>query len=121
MDTFSNAIAVVSAICLGMLAISIFVMIMRWLGKLFEGNAGKVLVAQTFITKDATVTVSLSGNETIENLKFVGFTQQKRDSRESVPYNLLQMAVFEKSGGERIYIPTHNIRFITELRVPSVA
>ena len=119
MDTFSQAIAVVTAICLGIFAVAIFLTVFNYLKKLIGGTSGQILVAQDFIKKDSTVTVHLSGGETIESVKFIGFTTSKNQGKYPIPFTLLKMAVFENSDHERIFIPSVNIKFIKEIPAQS--
>lgn len=115
MDTFSQAMAVVSAICFGIFAITIFLIVINYLKNLIGGTSGQILVAQDFIKKDSTVTVHLSGGETIESVKFIGFTTSKNQGKDPIPFTLLKMAVFENVDHERIFIPSVNIKFIKEI------
>ncbi|HEV3271275.1 MAG TPA: hypothetical protein VGZ93_03755 [Candidatus Methylacidiphilales bacterium] len=119
MDTFSQAIAVVAAICLGVFAVAIFLTVFNYLKNLIGGTSGHILVAQDFIKKDSTVTVHLNGGETIESVKFIGFTTSNNQGKDRVPFTLLKMAVFENSDRERIFIPSVNIKFIKETPSPS--
>jgi hypothetical protein len=114
MDTFTNAIAVVSAICFGIFAVTLFIVAVRYLGSLLRGTAGKTLVGQDFISKDRLVTVKASG-ETIDRVKFIGFTNSSFDAKNSVPHTFVRMAVFENSDRERIFVPAATIRYIREL------
>jgi hypothetical protein len=115
MDAFSQAIAVVMAICFGIFAVAIFFTILSYLNDFLRGKGREVLVAQTFIKKDAKVTVHLDRGEALADVKFIGFTQSQNPAKNPMPHNFLRMAVFENGNGERIFIPSAHIKFIKEM------
>jgi hypothetical protein len=119
MDTFSQAIAVVSAICFGIFAIVIFMTVFNYLKNLIGGTSGKTLVAQDFIKKDSLVTVRLNGGEIIERVKFIGFTTSKIHGKDPIPFTFSKMAVFENGNHERLFIPSVTIQFIKEIPTQS--
>jgi hypothetical protein len=119
MDAFSQTLGVVIALCIGVVALTLFFKVIQYFGTLLRGNSGKILVAQDFIKKDSLVTVKITGGETLERVKFVGFTKSQIHGKDSIPFPFARMAVFENEAGERIFIPSTTIQFIREIPAPT--
>jgi hypothetical protein len=115
MDVFIHAIAVVSAICLGIFAVSIFLTFLGFLKDRLRGTNRTMRIPQDFIKKDSMVTVKISGGEIIERLKFIGYTTSKNKEKDPIPFRFHDMAVFENDDHEKIFIPTLSIQYFKEL------
>ena len=119
MDAFAQTFGAVAALCLGIFAVTLFFKAINYLGGVVRGTSGKILVAQDFIRQDALVTVKLTGAETLDRVKFIGFTKSQIQGKDAMPFQFTRMAVFENSAGERIFIPSATIQYIKEVSGPA--
>ena len=115
MIAFEQTMGAIGAICIGVMVLTIFFNLAGYISGQLRGNSGKILVAQDFIKKDSLVTVKIAGNESIERVKFIGFTKAAHQGKDSIPFPYARMAVFENEAGERVFIPATTIQFIKEL------
>jgi hypothetical protein len=119
MDAFSQTLGAVIGLCIGVIVLTLFFKGLHYLGTLWPGNSGKILVAQDFIKKDSLVTIKITGGETFERVKFVGFTKSQIHGKDAIPFPYARTAVFENEAGERLFIPSTTIQFIKEIPAPT--
>lgn len=111
--TFSVMLGLVAGIVTLVVVIWLLARLGEWLRG--GGRSGRVFVAQDFIHKDTLVTVKVAGSDTIERVKFIGFTKAQAGRPDGVPFQFARMAVFENEARERIYIPSAHIQYMKEL------
>jgi hypothetical protein len=116
-DNFFATLGPILALVIGVVLFIVIVWLLARLAEFFRGTNSKAFIAQEFIRKDALVTVKTTGRETLERVKFLGFSKAQGARPEGVPFPFTRMAVFENEALERIYIPSTHIQYIKELPV----
>jgi hypothetical protein len=113
MEVFTIAISIVSSIVLGIIVLTLFVKLLR----LTESKMGSPgLVKMNIFLKNASrVNVHLSGGRIMENVKFIGFTDQSSMKGGNLPYHLSHMVVLENAAEKRILIRADAIKMIEEV------
>jgi hypothetical protein len=115
-DAFVNAFAVVAALCFGIIIVSLFFMLLNYVNKAISGR--KVVKLKGFIKDAALVNIHLIGGKTLEQMKFVGFTDGP-SPKGNIPFQLRNRVVLENAKGLRILLKADSIKMIEEVE-PSV-
>jgi hypothetical protein len=113
MEAFIIAISIVGSIVVGIIVLTLFMKFMR----MMESKMGSPgLIKMSSFLKDATkVNVHLSGGRILEDVKFIGFTDQSSMKGGHLPYHLAHMVVLENSAEKRILIRADSIKMIEEV------
>ena len=108
-EMFSSLGVGVLCIVLGVMALAIF---FTMLSRLSSGDAKPdTLSVRGILKKDTWATVHMSGAETFDRVRFVGFTNT--DSMKThLPYELNGMVILEDESGRRMMVRAKAIRMI---------
>jgi hypothetical protein len=119
MDTFLNWFGPIVALCIGVMMLAVFFTALAWVkDRLSPSRSIKI---KGFLNKTDRVTLHLSRGETLENVRFVGFTDPS-SFKGGIPYQLSNMVILESHSGERILLRADSIRSIRQLNgEPAVA
>ena len=108
-DTLSTVGVGILCFVLGVIALATFFTIMNKLG---TGATPETLAVRGVLKKDTWVTVHMSGAETFDQVRFIGFTN-KADFKTHLPYDLDGMVILEDAEGKRFLVRAKSIRMIT--------
>lgn len=111
METFTTWISVISAICIGIMALAVFFTLLNSVRRCFSKIAFIKVKGLFDVSKP--LNVHLNSGKSISSVKFIGFTDP--DSMKGVPHQLNNMVVFENADGNRILLRPETIRMIEEL------
>jgi small nuclear ribonucleoprotein (snRNP)-like protein len=111
METFIDWISVIGAICIGVMALTVFFTLLNAIQRHFSKTA--IIKLKGVFKTSEWLNVHLNGAKTIERVKFVGYTDP--NSMKGVPYHLNNMVVFETADGKRVLLRADTIRMIEEL------
>lgn len=108
-ETFSTFGVGVLCLALAFMALSLFFYVMGWLGRL--GAKPDTIAVRGVLKKDTWATVHMSGAETFERVRFVGFTNTE-SVKTHLPYDLNGMVILEDQQGKRFLVRAKAIRMI---------
>ena len=111
METFTLWISVISAICIGIMALAIFFALLNSVRRRFLKTA--IIKLKGLFDVSKPLNVYINSGKSISNVKFIGFTDP--DSMKGVPHQLNNMVVFENADGNRILLRPETIRMIEEI------
>jgi hypothetical protein len=112
MEIFQNTFGFVGAILLGIIILTLFFKLLNFIQSKM-GSPG--LIKMNAFLKDASrVNVHLSGGRIMEQVKFIGFTDQRSMKGGQLPYHLSHMVVLENEAAKRILIRADAIKMIEE-------
>ena len=111
METFTLWISVISAICIGIMALAIFFALLNSVRRRFSKTA--IIKLKGLFDVSKPLNVYINSGKSISNVKFIGFTDP--DSMKGVPHQLNNMVVFENADGNRILLRPETIRMIEEI------
>jgi hypothetical protein len=96
-------------VVLGIMVLAIFFMALNWLAT--QGAKPEPMAVRGIIKKDTWVTVHMSGAETFDRVRFVGFTSTQ-SIKSHIPYDLDGMVILEEESGKRYFVRAKAIRMI---------
>lgn len=108
-ETFSTFGVGVLCIALGIIALAIFFSVLSWLGG--RGAKPETMAVRGILKKDTWATVHMSGAETFERVRFIGFTNTE-SMKTRLPYDLNGMVILEDPEGKRYIVRAKAIRMI---------
>ncbi|MHC4399962.1 MAG: hypothetical protein ACYTG0_09805 [Planctomycetota bacterium] len=112
MHPFIEAISVVGAACIGIIALVTFFVCFSWLSGKARRQAPVKL--QGLLNESDRVTMHLAGGKKLENVRFVGLTDPA--SLKGLPFDLANMVIVEDESGLRTLIRANLVRMIEECR-----
>jgi ABC-type lipoprotein release transport system permease subunit len=115
METFIVWISVIGAICIGVMALTVFFTLLNAIQRRLSKTA--IINVKGIFKTSEWLNVHLNGSKTVERVKFIGFTDP--NSMKGVPYQLNNMVVFETAAGKRVLLRADTIRMIEELHADS--
>ena len=108
-EMFSTLGVGVLCVVLGIMALAIFFTVM---GRINSGGAKpETMAVRGILKKDTWATVHMSGAETFERVRFIGFTNTE-SIKTNLPYELNGMVILEDEHGTRFLVRAKNIRMI---------
>ena len=113
MEIFIYWMAPISAICIGIMLLTIFFKFVNWI--MGGGSIVKTDKVKGFLSGKKYIDVLLTSGKTIQSVKFIGFTQNS-STKTNIPHQLSSMAVFETEDGRRLLIRPDSIRIIEETK-----
>jgi hypothetical protein len=108
-ETFSTFGVGVLCFALGIMALAIFFSALSWLGS--RGAKPETMAVRGVLKKDTWATVHMSGAETFERVRFIGFTNTE-SMKNRIPYDLNGMVILEDPDGKRYIVRAKAIRMI---------
>ena len=108
-EMFSTLGVGVLCVVLGIMALAIFFMLMGRINS--AGAKPETIAVRGILKKDTWATVHMSGAETFERVRFIGFTNTE-SMKTHLPYELNGMVILEDETGCRFLIRSKNIRMI---------
>ena len=112
MDVFFSTFGGVAALCLGVIILAVFFSLLNLVTRLAGGN--KIIKFRGLLKEAAWVNVHLVGGNTLERMKFVGFTDPP-SAKGNIPFQLRNMVVLENEHGLRTLIKAEAIKMIEEI------
>lgn len=108
-ETLSTFGVGILCLVLGIIVLSLFFAALAWLNH--RGAKPENLAVRGVIKKDTWVTVHMSGGETFERVRFIGFTSTE-SFKSLLPYDLTGMVILEEPDGRRSLVRAKAIRMI---------
>jgi hypothetical protein len=108
-ETFSTFGVGILCAVLGIIALAIFFTLLSWLGN--RGTKPETMAVRGVLKKDTWATVHMSGAETFERVRFVGFTSTE-SIKTRLPHDLNGMVILEDQEGRRFLVRAKAIRMI---------
>ncbi len=108
MNIFSMWMGPIAAICIGIMALTVFFKIISYIGD--RVSPVKQIKIKKLLSQSELVTTHLTSGDKIPNLKFIGFTDT--GSVKGVPYELTNLVTFEKPDGTTILVRANRIKMI---------
>ena len=116
-EMFSSVGVATLCLVLGIMALAIFFQVLSWFKE--SGEKPNTIAVRGLLTKDTWATVYMSGSETFERVKFVGFTNTA-SLKTQLPYELNGMVILEDPDGCQFLVRAKAIRMIAiERRKPT--
>ncbi len=108
-ETFSTIGVGVLCIALGIMALAVFFTALNWVSRL--GAKPETMAVRGVLKKDTWATVHMTGSETFERVRFIGFTNTE-SIKTHLPYDLNGMVVLEDVEKRRFLVRAKAIRMI---------
>ena len=109
LETLGTVGVGILCVVLGIMALAIFFTALNWLGT--RGAKPETMAVRGVLKKDTWVTVHMSGAETFERVRFIGFTNTE-SIKTHLPYDLNGMVILEDEEGRRFLVRAKAIRMI---------
>ena len=108
-ETFSSFGVGVLCLALGIMALAVFFTVLSRLSS--DGAKPETMAVRGILKKDTWATVHMSGSETFERVRFIGFTNTE-SIKTHLPYDLNGMVILEDQEGSRFLVRAKAIRMI---------
>lgn len=108
-ETFSTVGVAVLCIVVGIATLTAFFRILSWFGD--RGAKLETMAIRGVLKKGTWATVYMSGAETFERVRFVGFTSSE-SIKSHFPFELNGMVILEDPDGKRFLVRGKSIRMI---------
>ena len=108
-ETFSTVGVVILCIVLGIIALAIFFTVWSWITS--AGAKPETMAVRGVLKKDTWATVHMSGAETFERVRFIGFTNTE-SIKTHLPFDLNGMVILEDQEKKRYLVRAKAIRMI---------
>ena len=108
-EMFSTVGVVVLCIALGIMALAIFFTVLSRINS--AGAKPETMSVRGVLKKDTWAKVYMSGSETFERVRFIGFTNTE-SMKTHLPYELNGMVILEDESGCRFLVRAKAIRMI---------
>jgi len=108
-ETISVAGAIGAVIVAAIVVLTLFFRGMSWISR--AGSKPETIAIRGVLKKDSFATVHLTGGDTFERVRFVGFTKSET-SKPHLPFELRGMVILEDEGGTRFLVRARSIRLI---------
>jgi hypothetical protein len=108
-ETFSTFGVGILCVVLGVVALAAFFRALRRLDS--RGAKPETIAVRGVLKKDTWATVHMSGAETFERVRFIGFTNTE-SIKTHIPYDLNGMVILEDPDGKRFLVRAKAIRMI---------
>jgi len=108
-ETLSTFGIGVLCLALGIMALAIFFSVLSWLGS--QGAKPETIAVRGILKKDTWATVHMSGAESFERVRFIGFTNTE-SFKTHLPFDLNGMVILEDPEGKRYIVRAKAIRMI---------
>lgn len=108
-EMFSSVGVVVLCIVVGIMALAIFFSVLSRLNN--AGAKPETMSVRGVLKKDTWAKVYMSGAETFERVRFIGFTNTE-SMKTHLPYELNGMVILEDEKGNRFLVRAKAIRMI---------
>jgi hypothetical protein len=115
-DMFYQTFGFIAAVCAGIIIIAMFFTALNFFKRLFRGN--RTVTAKGFLREGKQINVYLTSGRTVQNVRFIGFTDPSSAKSGGIPYQLSSMAVFESMRGTRTLVRADAIKMIEEVEEP---
>ena len=109
LETFSTFGVAILCLALGIISLTIFFTLLNWISG--RGAKPEAIAVRGVLKKDTWATVHMSGTETFERVRFVGFTNTE-SFKTHLPFDLNGMVILEDEEGRRFLIRAKAIRMI---------
>jgi len=110
-NMFSTFGVVVACIVLGIMALSIFFSLLNWIWG--SGAKPEALTIRGTLKKDTWATVHMTGTETFERVRLIGFIGGENIKGPQLPYDLYGMVILEDELGAQFIVRAKSIRMIS--------
>ena len=117
-ETFSTFGVGILCVVLGIITLAVFFTALSWLGS--RGATPETMAIRGVLKKDTWATVHMSGAETFERVRFLGFTNTE-SLKNHFPYELNGMVILEDPEGKRFLVRAKAIRMIVITPAAKVA
>jgi len=108
-ETISVAGAIVAVIVAAIVVLTLFFRGMSWISG--AGSKPETVAIRGVLKKDTFATVHLTGGETFECVRFIGFTSSET-LKTHLPHELNGMVILEDEGKTRFLVRAKSIRLI---------
>jgi hypothetical protein len=108
-ETFSTFGVGILCAVLGIIALAVFFTVLNWFNT--RGAKPEAMAVRGVLKKDTWATVHMSGAETFERVRFVGFTSNE-SFKTLLPMDLTGMVILEDADGRRFLVRAKAIRMI---------
>jgi hypothetical protein len=108
-ETISIAGAIVAVIVAAIVVLTLFFRGMSWISR--AGSKPETIAIRGVLKKDTFATVYLTGGETFERMRFIGFTNSD-NLKTNLPHELNGMVILEDEGKKRFLVRAKSIRLI---------
>lgn len=108
-ETFSTFGVGILCAVLGIIALAVFFTVLNRLSS--SGSKPETMAVRGVLKKDTWATVHMSGAETFERVRFIGFTNTE-SIKTHLPYDLNGMVILEDQEGRRFLVRAKAIRMI---------
>ncbi len=108
-EMFSTVGVAILCIALGIMVLAIFFTILSRLSQ--SGAKPDTIAVRGILRKDTWATVHMSGSETFERVRFIGFTNTE-SIKTHLPYELNGMVILEDTDKQRFLVRAKAIRMI---------
>ncbi|OWK45717.1 hypothetical protein [Fimbriiglobus ruber] len=108
-ETFSTFGVGILCAALGIMALALFFTALSWIGN--RGAKPESMAVRGVLKKDTWATVHMSGSETFERVRFIGFTNTE-SLKTHLPYDLNGMVILEDPEKRRFLVRAKAIRMI---------
>ena len=108
-ETFSTYGVAILCIALGIMALGVFFTVLSRVNQ--SGAKPETIAVRGILKKTTWCTVHLSGSETFERVRFIGFTSTN-SIKTHLPYELDGMVILEAPDGSRFLVRAKAIRMI---------
>jgi hypothetical protein len=108
-ETISIAGAIVAVIVAAIVVLTLFFRGMSWISG--AGSKPETIAIRGVLKKDTFATVYLTGGETFERMRFIGFTNSE-NLKTHLPHELNGMVILEDEGKKRFLVRAKSIRLI---------
>ena len=108
-EMFSSVGVVVLCIVLGVMALAVFFTVLSRMGE--SGQKPDTIAIRGILKKDTWATVHMSGAESFDRVKFIGFTNTE-SFKTHLPHQLNGMVILEDANGCKFVVRAKSIRMI---------
>ena len=108
-ETFSTFGVGIFCVAAGIMALALFFSGLNWLNRL--GAKPETMAVRGVLKKDTWATVHMSGSETFDRVRFIGFTNTE-SMKTHLPYDLNGMVILEDQQKRRFLVRAKAIRMI---------
>lgn len=110
-QTFSTFGVGILCLALGIMALALFFTALSWLGSRVRGAKPESLAVRGVLKKGTWATVHMTGAETFEQVRLLGFTDSQ-SVKGHIPWDLNGMVILEDREGKRLLVRAKAIRMI---------
>jgi hypothetical protein len=110
MEQFGQTLGVVAPIVGAIMVLTVFFKVVGWMSGRFPASTTRIAFKGVLDARTR-ATVHLSNGTTLENVRFIGFTEAG-SAKHPFPFELQGMVILEHPDGRRTMVPAKLIRMI---------